>query len=101
MNQYAIDRKAFGQPINRFGQIQHLIADSYAAYQAGRSFLYNVSNNIDLLWVREGDVRGRTRRTRRTSRRTWREMDLIRFSVFALLNSLVVNSVSNKDRKGQ
>ena len=48
MNQYAIDRKAFGQPINRFGQIQHLIADSYAAYQAGRSFLYNVSNNIDL-----------------------------------------------------
>lgn len=29
-------------------------------------------------------------------------MGLIRFSVFvALLNSLVVNSVSNKDRKGQ
>lgn len=48
MNQYAIDRKAFGQSINRFGQIQHMIADSYAAYQAGRSLLYNVSNNINL-----------------------------------------------------
>ena len=43
MNQYGIDRKAFGQSINRFGQIRQMIAESFASYQAGRSFLYNVS----------------------------------------------------------
>lgn len=48
MNQYGIDRKAFGQSINRFGQIQQMIAESFASYQAGRSFLYNVSNGLDL-----------------------------------------------------
>ena len=40
MNQYGIDRKAFGQSINRFGQIRQMIAE--------RSFLYNVSNGLDL-----------------------------------------------------
>ena len=48
MNQYGMDRKAFGKSINQFGQIQKLIAESYASYQAGRSFLYNVSNNLNL-----------------------------------------------------
>ena len=48
MNAYGGERVAFGQPINRFGQIQRLIAESYAGYQAGRSFLYNVSNGLDL-----------------------------------------------------
>ena len=48
MNAYGAERVAFGQPINRFGQIQRLIAEAYAEYQAGRSFLYNVSNGLDL-----------------------------------------------------
>ena len=48
MNAYAGERVAFGQPINRFGQIQRLIAESYAQFQAGRSFLYNVSGHLDL-----------------------------------------------------
>src|SRR5574341_1146804 len=30
MNRYAMERKAFGEPINRFGQIQRHIAESYA-----------------------------------------------------------------------
>ena len=48
MNDYASQRIAFGKPINRFGQIQSMIAESYAAYQAGRSFLYNVTSHLDL-----------------------------------------------------
>jgi isovaleryl-CoA dehydrogenase len=35
MNHHAQDRKAFGKPINEFGQVQKMIADSYAEYMAG------------------------------------------------------------------
>lgn len=40
MTTYAQDRSAFGQPLNRFGQIQEKIATSYAEYMAGRSYVY-------------------------------------------------------------
>jgi isovaleryl-CoA dehydrogenase len=48
MNNYAGERKAFGEPINRFGQIQRHIAESYAEFMAGRSYVYNVAAEIDL-----------------------------------------------------
>lgn len=48
MNKYAKDRVAFGQPINRYGQIQKMIADSYAEYAAGRAYVYNVASTLDL-----------------------------------------------------
>lgn len=37
MIDYSAERKAFGKPINEFGQIQKQIADSYAEYMAGNS----------------------------------------------------------------
>ena len=45
---YSEERIAFGKPIAEFGQIQKYVSDSYAKYMAGRSYLYNVSNNMDL-----------------------------------------------------
>lgn len=48
MNKYAKERVAFGQPINRYGQIQKHIADSYAEYAAGRAYVYNVAQGLDL-----------------------------------------------------
>ena len=48
MNDYANERKAFGKPLNNFGQIQKQIADSYAEYMAGRSYVYNVARQLDL-----------------------------------------------------
>mmetsp|Transcript_43636 Transcript_43636/g.100657 ORF Transcript_43636/g.100657 Transcript_43636/m.100657 type:complete len:457 (-) Transcript_43636:185-1555(-) len=48
MNRYARDRKAFGSSLNAFGQIQRLIAESYAEYQAGRSYVYNTALNLNL-----------------------------------------------------
>jgi isovaleryl-CoA dehydrogenase len=46
MVQYSEDRRAFGQPINRFGQIQRYIADSYAATEAARCLVYNVARAV-------------------------------------------------------
>ena len=48
MGKYSEDRVAFGKPIAEFGQIQKYVSDSYAKYMAGRSYLYNVSNSMDL-----------------------------------------------------
>ena len=48
MNKYAAERVAFGQPINRYGQIQRHIADSYAEYAAGRAYVYNTARSLDL-----------------------------------------------------
>ncbi|QDG51038.1 isovaleryl-CoA dehydrogenase [Persicimonas caeni] len=48
MNSYARERKSFGKPINRFGQIQRHIAESYAEYMAGRSYVYNVASQLEL-----------------------------------------------------
>ena len=48
MNQYAQERMSFGEPLNRFGQIQRHIAESYAEYMAGRSYVYQVANALKL-----------------------------------------------------
>jgi isovaleryl-CoA dehydrogenase len=48
MNRYAAQRKAFGQTINQFGQIQRHIAESYAEFMVGRSFVYEVASKIRL-----------------------------------------------------
>jgi|SRR5579871_1988475 len=43
MNNYASERHAFGKPLVHFGQIQKHIGESYAKYQACRSYVYNVA----------------------------------------------------------
>ena len=48
MNQYGKDRKAFGKPLNNFGQIQRHVAESYAEYMAGRTYLYHVAGLMSL-----------------------------------------------------
>jgi isovaleryl-CoA dehydrogenase len=48
MNRYARERKAFGKPINEFGQIQRHVAESYAAYMAGRAYVYHCAAGLDL-----------------------------------------------------
>lgn len=48
MIRYANERQAFGQPLNRFGQIQRHIAESYAEYMAGRAYVYNTAQNLAL-----------------------------------------------------
>ena len=46
MTNYAHERQAFGQSINRFGQIQRYIADSFAATEAARCLVYQVARNV-------------------------------------------------------
>ena len=48
MNRYARERKAFGRPINEFGQIQRHIGESYAGYMAGRAYVYQTAAALDL-----------------------------------------------------
>ncbi|MEM9071357.1 MAG: acyl-CoA dehydrogenase family protein [Myxococcota bacterium] len=48
MNEYARDRTSFGEPLNRFGQIQRHIAESYAEYMAGRAYTYQVAGAMNL-----------------------------------------------------
>lgn len=48
MAKYSNTRKAFGKPIGDFGQIQKMIAESYAEYMASKSYIYNTSNNLEL-----------------------------------------------------
>jgi len=48
MVEYSSQRKAFGKEISEFGQIQQAIAVSYAEYMAGKSYLYTVTNSLDL-----------------------------------------------------
>lgn len=48
MVQYANDRKAFGKPLNEFGQIQRYIADSYAEYMACRAYVYDTARRMPL-----------------------------------------------------
>jgi len=54
MNRYAKDRKAFGESLNRFGQLQRFIGESYAEYMAGRAYVYNTAANLKLDSVGEG-----------------------------------------------
>lgn len=46
MVQYADERQAFGNSLNRFGQIQRFIGESYAATEAARALTYNVARNV-------------------------------------------------------
>lgn len=48
MLQYAADRKAFGKTLNSFGQIQRYIGQSFAEYQACRSYVYNTALHLNL-----------------------------------------------------
>jgi isovaleryl-CoA dehydrogenase len=43
---YAQERSAFGQPLNRFGQIQRWIGEAYAKTEAMRCLVYNVAGNV-------------------------------------------------------
>jgi isovaleryl-CoA dehydrogenase len=43
---YANERKTFGQPINRYGQIQRYIGDGYAMTEAARCLTYNVARDV-------------------------------------------------------
>jgi len=46
MIKYAKERVAFGQSINRFGQIQKYIGDSFTMTQAARCLIYQVAGNV-------------------------------------------------------
>jgi isovaleryl-CoA dehydrogenase len=46
MVSYANERKAFGQPIANFGQIQRYIAEGYAQTEAAKCLVYNVAADI-------------------------------------------------------
>ena len=46
MVRYGEERVSFGQPINRYGQIQRYIADSYAKTEAARCLIYNVARAV-------------------------------------------------------
>jgi isovaleryl-CoA dehydrogenase len=47
MSRYAIaERKAFGQPLSAFGQIQRLLAESYAKTHAARALVYDVAARL-------------------------------------------------------
>jgi len=48
MTRYGKERHAFGKPINQFGQIQRHVAESYAAFMAGRSYVYHTAAALDL-----------------------------------------------------
>ena len=48
MVKYAADRKAFGKPLNEFGQIQKYIADSYAEFMACRAWVYDTARKMTL-----------------------------------------------------
>lgn len=48
MNRYSKERRAFGKPLTNFGQIQRYVADSYAQYMAGSSYVYDVASRLDL-----------------------------------------------------
>lgn len=48
MIKYAGEREAFGQPLNRFGQIQRLIAESYAEYRAAKCYVYETARKMRL-----------------------------------------------------
>ena len=46
MQKYASERMSFGKPIAQFGQIQKYIAESYAEYQAARTYVYETARKL-------------------------------------------------------
>ena len=43
---HAAERKAFGESLNRFGQIQRYIGDGYAKMAAAKTLTYNVARDV-------------------------------------------------------
>jgi len=54
MNRYGRERQVFGSHLNKIGQMQRLIAISYADYMAGRTYVYNTANHLALESVGDG-----------------------------------------------
>lgn len=48
MTKYAREREAFGKPISYFGQVQKMIADSYAEYRAAQTYTYDTARRMKL-----------------------------------------------------
>lgn len=48
MTKYAQEREAFGQPLSQFGQVQKMIADSYAEYRAAKTYTYETARQMGL-----------------------------------------------------
>lgn len=48
MVKYSKERKAFGQPLSSFGQIQRHIAESYAEYNACAAYVYDTARKMNL-----------------------------------------------------
>jgi len=46
MVKFANERRAFGESINRFGQIQRYIGEGYAKTEAAKALVYNVARDI-------------------------------------------------------
>ena len=46
MTKYMKERTAFGRPLSFFGQIQKMIGESYAEYQAARCYTYEVARKM-------------------------------------------------------
>jgi isovaleryl-CoA dehydrogenase len=46
MTRYAADRTSFGKPIAEHGQIQRLVAESYAKTEAARALVYTVAREV-------------------------------------------------------
>ncbi len=46
MIRHGQERRAFGQPINRFGQIQRYIAEGYAANEAAKCLVYKTAREV-------------------------------------------------------
>jgi isovaleryl-CoA dehydrogenase len=48
MTRYASERKAFGDPLSAFGQIQRHIGESYAEFMACRAYVYDTARRLNL-----------------------------------------------------
>jgi isovaleryl-CoA dehydrogenase len=48
MTKYANEREAFGKRLSHFGQIQKMIADSYAEYRAAKTYVYDTARRMRL-----------------------------------------------------
>ncbi len=46
MNGYGQQRESFGESLNKHGQIQRHIGESYAEFMAGRSYVYDVASQL-------------------------------------------------------
>lgn len=48
MTKYSSEREAFGKPLSFFGQIQKMIADSFAEYKAAKVYTYETARRMKL-----------------------------------------------------